>query len=212
MKQKISGLYAITPEWADTDKLLNAVRAALQGGAHAIQYRNKGDDVALQHEQASELLLLCREFSVPLIINDNLRLADLTDADGLHLGAEDGSLKEARFILGRNKIIGVSCYNSMARAVEAEAQGADYVAFGSFFSSSTKPLAVPAPLSLLHEAKRQLLIPVVAIGGITTDNAATLVGAGADAIAVISALFDSEDILITAKEFTSLFQRPDQIQ
>lgn len=212
MKQKINGLYVITPEWADTRKLLDAVRRTLEGKACVVQYRNKSGDVALQHEQASELLTLCREFNVPLIINDNLRLADLIDADGLHLGAEDGSLKEARFILGPNKIIGVSCYANLPLAMDAETQGADYVAFGSFFASPTKPNATPALVSLLHEAKRQLHVPVVAIGGITLDNANTLVQAGADAIAVISALFDSKDIQATAKKFNSLFQRPEHVQ
>jgi thiamine-phosphate pyrophosphorylase len=212
MKQKINGLYAITPEWADTSKLLDAVRRALEATTRVVQYRNKSGDVALQHEQASELLTLCREFGVPLIINDNLRLADLIDADGLHLGADDGSLKEARFILGPDKIIGVSCYASLPLAIEAEIHGADYVAFGSFFASPTKPQATPAPISLLHEAKRRLNIPVVAIGGITLENATTLVQAGADAIAVISALFDSKDIRATANEFNTLFQRPEHIQ
>ena len=211
MKQKINGLYAITPECSDTRKLLDMVRRALEGKTRAIQYRNKNGDVALLHEQASELLALCREFEVPLIINDNLRLADLIDADGLHLGAEDGSLKEARFILGPNKIIGASCYASLPLALAAEMQGADYVAFGSFFTSLTKPQATPAPISLLREAKHQLQIPVVAIGGITLDNAATLMQAGVDAVAVISTLFDSADIRATADKFNRLFQRPEYL-
>lgn len=212
MKQKVNGLYAITPESSDTSGLLVAVQRALEGNAHVVQYRNKSGDVALQHEQASELLMLCRKYHVPLIINDNLRLADLIDADGVHLGAEDGSLKEARFILGPDKIIGVSCYANLPLAIDAQSHGADYVAFGSFFTSPTKPQASPAPISLLHDAKRQLHIPVVAIGGITLDNAHTLVQAGADAIAVISALFDSADILATANQFNSLFLRPEQVQ
>ncbi|WP_124944794.1 thiamine phosphate synthase [Sulfurirhabdus autotrophica] len=209
---KIKGLYAITPDWTDTEKLLHATRSLLEGGASAIQYRNKSDDVALQHAQASELIQLCHSFKVPLIINDNLRLADLTDADGLHLGAEDASIREARFILGPDKIIGISCYDRLDRAKEAEQQGAGYVAFGSFFASPTKPNAVNAPLFLLEEAKRVLHIPVVAIGGITLDNANLLVKAGADAVAVISALYESNDLHASAANFTSLFHRPDQIQ
>ena len=208
----IKGLYAITPEWADTAKLLQATRNLLEGGASVIQYRNKSGDVALQHAQASELIQLCHTFKVPLIINDNLRLADLTDADGLHLGAEDASIKEARFILGPDKIIGISCYNNLERAMEAEQQGADYVAFGSFFASRTKPDAVNAQLSLLGEAKKILHVPIVAIGGITLDNAPLLVQAGADAVAVITALYDSNDLHASAKGFASLFHRPDQIQ
>lgn len=201
----IQGLYAITPECAETALLLAQVRAALEGGARLVQYRNKHGDTALRHEQASELLTLCRSYKAPLIINDNLRLAALTDADGVHLGAEDGSVAEARIILGSGKIIGVSCYDSLERARTAEAQGADYVAFGSFFTSATKPAAVPAALDLLHTAKRQLRIPVVAIGGITPANAPLLIEAGADAVAVISALFDAPDITSTARLFSSLF-------
>lgn len=201
----IHGLYAITPECADTGRLLDRVRAALQGGARLVQYRNKGGDVALQHEQASELLALCHEFDAPLIVNDNLRLAALTDADGVHLGREDGSVVEARVILGPGKIVGVSCYNALERALAAEAQGADYVAFGSFFPSATKPGAMPASLDLLREAKRRLKIPVVAIGGITPDNAAALIEAGADAVAVISALFEAGNIRGAAQRFAELF-------
>lgn len=206
MKSAISGLYAITPECADTASLLRMVEPALAGGARLVQYRNKLGDVALRHEQASELLALCRRFHVPLIINDDLRLADLIGADGVHLGKDDGSVREARLILGAGKIIGISCYNDLQRGLEAETHGADYVAFGSFFASSTKPGAMAAPLTLLHEAKRVLNIPVVAIGGITPNNAGTLITAGADAIAVITALFDSTDIQSAASHFASLFE------
>ena len=201
----IKGLYAITPECADTAQLLHRVGLALAGGASTVQYRNKGDDVALQHEQATELLELCRSYHVPLIINDNLRLADLVDADGIHLGRDDVSLKEARIILGPDKIIGVSCYNGLEQAQEAEAQGADYVAFGSFFPSPTKPAAVQAPIALLELAKQTLTVPIVAIGGITLDNAATLVAAGADALAVITAVFEAADIKAAAQNFSNLF-------
>jgi len=203
--QRISGLYAVTPEWGDTGLLLQAVGLCLEGGARWVQYRNKGGDVALQHEQASELLELCHRFGARFIVNDNLRLADLIDADGVHLGKDDASVREARIILGSKKIIGVSCYNSLQQALEAEAAGADYVAFGSFFASGTKPQAVAAPLDLLREAKRRLAISVVAIGGITPENAGSLVAAGADALAVIAALFDSPDIKTTAQQFVSLF-------
>jgi len=204
----ISGLYAITPEHSDTARLLEQVRAVLTGGASVVQYRNKSNEVALLHEQASELLALCHEFHVPLIINDSLRLADLTGADGLHLGREDGSLRQARIVLGGEKIIGVSCYNSLELALEAEANGADYVAFGSFFPSSTKPGAVAAHLGLLQEAKVRLNIPIVAIGGITLDNAPALIEAGADAVAVISGLFEAPDIQLAAQLYSQLFCRP----
>lgn len=201
----ISGLYAITPEQPDTNRLLSQVRAALSGGVRVVQYRSKSLDVALLHEQASELQVLCHDFEVPLIVNDSLRLADLTGADGLHMGRDDGSLRQARIVLGAEKVIGISCYNNLGLAIQAEAEGADYVAFGSFFPSVTKPGAVAAPLSLLGEAKTRLSIPLVAIGGITIDNAASLVTAGADAIAVISGLFDAPDIQLAAQQYSQLF-------
>lgn len=206
MKAEIKGLYAITPEMSDTEALLNKTKAAIEGGARLVQYRTKTDDVALRHEQASELLLLCRAYHVPLIINDDVRLTALVDADGVHLGEEDASLKEARINLGANKIIGVSCYQDLALAKRFQTEGADYVAFGSFYPSSTKPGARPCPVDLLAEAKQALRVPIVAIGGITPDNASVLVNAGADAVAVISALFDAPDIAATAAHFDSLFQ------
>lgn len=203
---RISGLYALTPDWADSAKLLNCVRAALAGGVRLVQYRNKCADPALKQIQASALLSLCREFGATLIINDDVALALAIDADGVHIGAEDASLAQARNQLGAGKLIGVSCYNKLQLALESQSQGADYVAFGSFFASPTKPGAVAAPLSLLSDAKAKLHVPIVAIGGITLDNAPTLIEAGADAIAVISALFDSADIRVSAKAFGELFQ------
>lgn len=205
MAATIKGLYAITPECADTAALLDKVKQALQGGAALLQYRSKSDDVAFKHEQATELLALCRSFHVPLIINDDLRLATMIDADGIHIGEDDASLKDARINLGPDKIIGVSCYQDIQRATQFAALGADYVAFGSFYPSPTKPHAAPCPLSLLTEAKSKLLVPIVAIGGITAENAPALIAAGADAVAVISALFDAPDIELAAHIFTSLF-------
>jgi len=204
---RISGLYAITPQCADTGALLDRVRLALEGGARLVQYRDKSDDVALRFEQASELLVLCRHFAVPLIVNDDLRLADLADADGVHLGRDDVSLREARLVLGRDKIIGVSCYNDLALAHAAQEGGADYTAFGSFFASPTKPGAVSASLDLLRQAKNELDIPLVAIGGITAANATALVEAGADALAVISAVFEAPDIRAAAAGFAELFNQ-----
>jgi thiamine-phosphate pyrophosphorylase len=203
---RISGLYALTPDWADSAKLLNCMRAALAGGVRLVQYRNKCADPALKKTQATALLSLCREFGATLIINDDVVLALAIDADGVHIGAEDASLAQARTQLGPKKLIGVSCYNKLQLALESQSQGADYVAFGSFFSSPTKPGAVAAPLSLLSDAKSQLHIPVVAIGGITLDNAPALIEAGADAVAIISALFDSANIRATANTFGELFK------
>jgi thiamine-phosphate pyrophosphorylase len=200
------GVYAITPDCADTARLLADVEAALRGGVAAVQYRDKSDDVARRHEQASELGTLCRQFNVPLIVNDDLRLADLCDADGVHLGRDDGSLREARIILGSKKFIGASCYQSVELARTAAAAGADYVAFGSFFASPTKPDAPRAPLALLREAAQALTVPIVAIGGITLVNAPQLLDAGADCVAVLSALFDAPDVGAAARDLNQLFE------
>jgi thiamine-phosphate pyrophosphorylase len=200
----IKGLYAITPDQPDTAELLHKVRLALQGGARVLQYRNKAADAALRLEQASALRELTQEFSVPLIINDDAMLARRVGADGVHLGGEDGSVDAARAVLGSAKLIGVSCYNRMELAHEAIRQGADYVAFGSFFTSAVKPDAVTASPELLRQACREIAIPLVAIGGITALNGAQLLGAGADALAVISAVFDAADIRDAARQFSNL--------
>lgn len=205
------GVYAITPETADTERLLTQVEAALTGGVAAVQYRDKSTDVARRHEQASELVTLCRRFKVPLIVNDDLRLADLCDADGVHLGRDDGSLREARIILGKDKFIGASCYQSLDLALAAQAAGASYVAFGSFFPSPTKPDAARASLDLLRDAAPAIHVPMVAIGGVTLANAQQLLDAGADGLAVLSALFDTPDIRASARELNQLFEtEPEQ--
>ena len=201
----IGGLYAITRETDDTAQLLREVAAALKGGASVVQYRDKSGDVARQHEQASELLALCQRNRVPFIVNDSLRLADLIGADGVHLGRDDGALREARIILGAQRIIGVSCYQSLDLALAAQSAGADYVAFGSFYPSTTKPDAPRAELALLQQASREIQLPIVAIGGITPANAEALIDAGADAIAVINALFGAPDIEARARKFAELF-------
>jgi thiamine-phosphate pyrophosphorylase len=200
------GVYAITPETADTKRLLAQVEAALAGGVAAVQYRDKSGDVARRHEQASELAALCRRFGAPLIVNDDLRLADLAGADGVHLGRDDGSIREARIILGKGKFIGASCYQSLELAQAAQAAGADYVAFGSFFASPTKPAAGRADADLLRAATRVLRIPIVAIGGITAANAPQLIDAGADSVAVLSALFDAADTRAAARALNQLFE------
>ena len=200
------GVYAITPETDDTARLLAQVEAALLGGVAAVQYRDKSGDIARRHEQASELVALCRRFGVPLIVNDDLRLADLCDADGVHLGRDDGSLREARIILGPKKFIGASCYQSLDLAQAAQAAGADYVAFGSFFASPTKPQAPRASLELLRDAGPAIHVPLVAIGGITLANAPSLLDAGADSLAVLSALFDATDVRAAAHDLNQLFE------
>ncbi|MES2368379.1 MAG: thiamine phosphate synthase [Pseudomonadota bacterium] len=206
MREFPGGVYALTSETADTEQLLAQVEAALAGGVAAVQYRDKSGDVARRHEQASELVALCHRFGVPLIVNDDLRLADLTDADGVHLGRDDGSLREARIILGKDKFIGASCYQSLELALATQAAGADYVAFGSFFASPTKPAAPRADLNLLREAAPVIQVPLVAIGGITLANAPQLLDAGADSLAVLSALFDAPDIQAAAHNLNQLFE------
>ncbi len=205
-KSRISGLYAVTPDEPDTALLVVGVRNALAGGASLVQYRNKTADAALRLTQARALLAICRRHYVPFIINDHLNLALEIDADGLHLGGEDGAIAAARARLGSRKLIGASCYNVLQNALNAEREGADYVAFGSFFASGVKPDAVRAPLDLLQEAKRRVSVPIVAIGGITLANAPQLIAAGADSIAVISALFAAPDVKLAAQQFNALFK------
>lgn len=204
-RSRISGLYAVTPDEPDTARLMAKVRDALAGGARAIQYRNKTADAALRLEQATALFKACRGCAVPLIINDHLELALEIDADGVHLGGEDGSIAAARQNLGPDKILGATCHNRLQTALEAERAGASYVAFGSFFASSVKPGAARAPLELLREARKKLSVPLVAIGGITRANAPQLVAAGADSVAVISALFDAPNVTLAAQEFCRVF-------
>jgi thiamine-phosphate pyrophosphorylase len=201
------GLYAVTPDEPDIGLLARKVREALAGGARILQYRNKSANAALRREQGAALLALCREARIPLVINDDLDLARELRADGLHLGREDISIATARARLGKGRLLGASCYDRLELALAAREGGADYVAFGSAFPSVTKPGATRAPLSLYREAKARLGLPVVAIGGITTENAHTVIEAGADAVAVISALFDAPDIEAAARSFSRLFDK-----
>jgi len=209
-KPAVAGLYAITPNLADTNELLRKVRLALQGGALVLQYRNKIADADLQLQQATALRHLTREFDTTFIVNDDAGLALQVDADGVHLGGEDGSVATARALLGETKLIGVSCYNRAPLALAAVQQGADYVAFGAFFPSSVKPEAVKAEVSMLREARPEIHAPIVAIGGITQQNGAELVRAGVDSLAVISAVWDAPNIEASAKEFSTLFSRTQQ--
>ena len=206
MLYSIHGLYAITPDIADTDLLLAKVEAALQGGINMLQYRNKTANHKLQTQQARAILPLCRQYNVPLIINDSVKLCLTLDADGVHLGADDGNLAEVRARIGKDKILGASCYNRFDLALQAQKAGASYVAFGACFSTSTKPNAPMAGLDLFTRAKTELAVPCVAIGGITLENSAKVIESGADAIAVIGALFNAADIAKTSQQFTRLFQ------
>jgi len=188
----LAGLYALTPDLADTPQLVRSVEAALAGGARAIQYRNKSADSALSRAQAAALAQVHAARGGLYIVNDDPALAAAVDADGVHLGEDDGAIIEARERIGPERIIGVSCYDRFELAEAAVAAGADYVAFGSFYASPVKPRARRADVSLLTRA-RSLGVPVVAIGGIDAENARTLFAAGADAVAVISAVFDGAE-------------------
>ncbi len=199
--KRISGLYAITPDCADMATLLPLIQAAIDGGASVLQYRNKMQ--ASHADMMQTLATLCREKNVICIANDSLQLAQY--ADGVHLGRDDGDIALARQQLGINKILGVSCYNSLERAIAAEQAGADYVAFGSMFGSTTKPQAPRATLELLRQARSTLKIPIVAIGGITLQNAHQVAAAGADAVAIINALFAETDVYKAAQAFSNIF-------
>jgi thiamine-phosphate pyrophosphorylase len=199
-----SGLYAITREaYRNEQALAEVVSAAIRGGAAVVQYRAKSSRDPLR--EAASLLSVCRDGGVPLIINDDVELARRVGADGVHVGKDDLSLTEARDVLGPNAIIGVSCYDSVDLAVRAEAGGANYVAFGRFFPSKTKPDAPCARLETLAEAKRRLCIPIVAIGGVTPENGGLLLKAGADLLAVIEAVFGAPHPGLAAAEFLPLF-------
>ena len=202
----IKGLYAITPDTADTDLLLQKVESALQGGINILQYRNKAASHKLQTQQARAILPLCRQYNVPLIINDSVKLCLTLDADGVHLGAEDGNLAEVRKRIGRDKILGASCYNRFDLALSAQQAGASYVAFGACFASRTKPNAPMAGLDLFKRSTVELNIPTVAIGGITLQNATQMIQAKADAVAVINAIFNTDDVKLSSQQFSLLFK------
>ncbi len=199
------GLYAVTDgALVASEHLVDRVGRAILGGAVMIQYRDKSADAGRRAWEANDLQFLCRSHRVALIVNDDVELASACGA-GVHLGREDCPLAEARAVLGAGAIIGVSCYNSLERALRAEAGGADYVAFGRFFPSQTKPEASSAGVELLRVACARLRIPIVAIGGITPDNGAVLVDAGADLLAVVHGVFGQPDPEAAARRYAALF-------
>ena len=205
-KSRLAGLYAIADtHYLDDERIAAAVADAIAGGAHIIQYRDKAHNASERARQAGELAALCRRHDVPCIVNDDVTLAKQAGADGVHLGREDASLAQAREQLGPKAIIGVSCYNELERALRAQAGSADYVAFGRFFPSRTKPQAVQADRALLREARQKLRVPIVAIGGITPENGASLIAAGADALAVIEGVFGQADVRAAARRYAQLF-------
>lgn len=198
------GLYLITPDEPDTGRLLARVEPVLAAGPCWLQYRNKTAERPRRREQAFALVELCARQGVPLLINDDWRLALEVGAAGAHLGAGDGALEEARAALGATALLGASCYDDLERAQRAVAAGAGHVAFGAFFASSTKPAAARATPTLLSDASA-LGVPVVAIGGITPDNGRSLVAAGADLLAVIAGVFEAPDPVAAARAYQACF-------
>ena len=206
----LNGLYAITDARLQRpDQLTERVRQAIDGGARLIQYRDKSADAVFRLRQANALADLCRERGVALIINDDVELAAECGAQGVHLGENDTDPQTARQLLGANAIIGVSCYNRLPLALQAANQGADYIAFGRFFPSQTKPKAVQASLDLIRMARQQLSLPLAAIGGITAHNAAALLDAGVAMLAVVHGVFGAADIRQAAAAYAALFQQPE---
>lgn len=206
---RLQGLYAITdPKLSPGTQLLEDVKAALEGGAKIVQYRDKESSDLDKLANAKYLQSLCQAHDALFIINDDIELAQLIGADGVHIGKDDGDIQVARQRLGKQAIIGVSCYNDLQRAHKMKKLGADYVAFGRFFPSHTKPNAPSAELETLQQAKQQLSLPIVAIGGITPENGKALIDQGADMLAVIHALFSHPtptQIQATALQFGSLW-------
>jgi len=206
MTNKLRGLYAITPESPDGTRLLADVEAALAGGCRIVQYRDKTSLAPERVARAQALRRLTLAHDARLVINDDMALAFLVKADGVHLGREDGNLAAARAILGPTRILGASCYAEFSAAQQAAAAGVDYVAFGAVYPSPTKPNATSAAVDLFFRAKTTLTAPSCAIGGITLENAPALIAAGADLLAVITDLFSAPDIAARAAAYQRLFE------
>lgn len=204
----LRGLYAVTPDEPDTARLLTLTCRVLAGRPALLQYRNKTAECALRREQAGVLRDACREAGVPFIVNDDLELALEIDADGAHLGRADGPPAVARAALGDGRILGLTCYADWSRALEGAEVGADYIAFGAMFPSVTKPHAPPAPFALIARAKRELGLPVAAIGGITLANAPQVLAAGADLLAVVSDVFAAADPAARAAAYRAHLPTP----
>ena len=209
MQANLRGLYVVTPDWNDTDRLLAATGEALAAGAALLQYRHKEATPALRREQAGALLALCRRHGVPFIVNDHLALCQELDADGVHVGGTDASVLVARTELGPGKIVGASCYGELLRAIDAQMAGASYVAFGGFYPSRVKKYAVTTQPSILEGARAAgVTVPAVVIGGMTPANAAVLVAAGADMVAAISSVYgtgEAGSVAPAVQAFTELF-------
>ena len=201
----MKGLYIVTPDWDDTQKLLDTTEMALRGGAALVQYRHKTADETLRREQAERLLELCRRYQRPLIVNDHVELCLALDADGVHIGGTDMSVAQARAVLDADKIVGASCYGDLQLARNAHRDGASYVAFGGFYPSRVKKYPVTTPGGIIGESKSEVPLPVVVIGGMTEENAAPLVACGADMVAAISSVYSAADPETAARGFARLF-------
>ena len=202
----MKGLYAITDTTnLSSEIMLTRTEEILRAGATLLQYRNKQADENTRLTEARQLADLCNQFNVPIIINDDIALAIKIDANGVHLGKSDPSIAFARGHLGNNIMIGISCYNNLDRARQATKYGADYIAFGAFYPSPTKPEAAHATPDIIQTAKQKFKLPVVAIGGITPENGQALIEAGADMLAVISGIYASETPFNTTIKYVNLF-------
>lgn len=200
------GLYLVTPNWDDTEQLLAVTEQALQAGVTLLQYRHKSADAALRRTQASALLALARRHGVPLVINDHIDLCVEIGADGLHVGGTDMTVAEARVRLGPDSIVGASCYGELALARAAQAAGASYVAFGGFYPSQVKQYAVTTPPEIVLQARLEISVPLVVIGGMTPGNAAPLVARGADMVAAITSVVQAADVGVAVQKFNALFR------
>ena len=201
----MKGLYLVTPDWDDTEALIKATEMALTVGVGLLQYRHKTATGELRLEQASALLKLCRQHNVPFIINDHIDLCIALDADGIHVGGTDASVAVVRTLIGKDKILGASCYGDFALAEQAQIAGASYVAFGGFYPSRVKKYEVSTPASIVSKAKAELTVPVCVIGGMTPENAKPLVKEGADMVAAISSVYSAADIATAVREFAAHF-------
>jgi thiamine-phosphate pyrophosphorylase len=205
-KHFLRGLYLVTPDWDDTDRLLAATDLALMGGASMVQYRHKTASPALRAEQGAALLALCRSHNRPLVINDHVDLCRDLDADGVHVGGLDVGVAQARALLGPDKIVGASCYGELKLAEAAQQDGASYVAFGGFYPSPVKKYSFVTPPELIEVWRDRVALPMVVIGGMTPANAAPLVRRGASMVAAITSVYGADNPEAVANEFRALFR------
>jgi len=205
MNKNLHGLYLVTPDWDDTEKLIAVSELALQGGTALLQYRHKTADAPLRKKQARALQLLCQRYQRPFIVNDHVDLCIELGADGIHVGALDVSIPEVRAAVGPNKIIGATCYGELQLARMAEKQGADYVAFGGFYASQIKKYPVTTPHHIVAQSKEEVALPTAVIGGMTLKNCQPLIAAGADMVAVISSVYFADDPKLAASALSKLF-------